>query len=29
MAAALPFLDHFAAAHNLESLRALAGALSL
>lgn len=29
MAAALPFLDHFAAAHNLESLRALAGALRL
>jgi uncharacterized protein with von Willebrand factor type A (vWA) domain len=29
MVAALPFLDHFAAAHNLESLRALAGALSL
>jgi uncharacterized protein with von Willebrand factor type A (vWA) domain len=29
MAAALPFLDHFAAAHNLESLRALAGSLTL
>ncbi len=29
MAAALPFLDHFAAAHNLDSLRALAGALTL
>ena len=29
MAAALPFLDHFLAAHNLESLRALAGKLSL
>src|SRR5207245_2569925 len=29
MAAALPFLDWFAAAHNLESLRALAGALRL
>jgi uncharacterized protein with von Willebrand factor type A (vWA) domain len=29
MATALPFLDHFAAAHNLESLRALAGALTL
>jgi uncharacterized protein with von Willebrand factor type A (vWA) domain len=29
MATALPFLDHFAAAHNLESLRALSGKLSL
>jgi uncharacterized protein len=29
MAAALPFLDRFAAAHNLESLRALASALRL
>ncbi len=29
MAAALPFLDHFAAAHNLDSLRALAGTLTL
>jgi hypothetical protein len=29
MATALPFLDHFAAAHNLDSLRALAGALTL
>jgi uncharacterized protein with von Willebrand factor type A (vWA) domain len=29
MAAALPFLDHFLAAHNLESLRALAGKHSL
>lgn len=29
MVTALPFLDHFAAAHNLESLRALAGALTL
>ena len=29
MAAALPFLDHFLAAHNLESLRRLAGKLSL
>jgi uncharacterized protein with von Willebrand factor type A (vWA) domain len=29
MAAALPFLDYFEAAHNLEALRALAGKLSL
>jgi hypothetical protein len=29
MATALPFLDHFAAAHNLESLRSLAGVLTL
>jgi uncharacterized protein with von Willebrand factor type A (vWA) domain len=29
MAAALPFLDHFAAAHNLDSLRALAATLTL
>jgi uncharacterized protein with von Willebrand factor type A (vWA) domain len=29
MATALPFLDHFAAAHNLESLRGLAAALTL
>ena len=29
MAAALPFLDHFLAAHNLESLRSLAGKLSI
>ena len=29
MAAALPFLDYFEAAHNLDALRALAGKLSL
>jgi uncharacterized protein with von Willebrand factor type A (vWA) domain len=29
MAAALPLVDHFAAAHNLASLRDLAGRLNL